>query len=623
MPLIKLQLKPGLNRENTRYQQESGWYECDKIRFRAGTPETIGGWQRFSSYTFLGVCRSLWNWITLGGANLIGVGTNLKFYIQNGGLYYDITPIRVTTTGTATFAATSGSSTLTVTDAANGCVIGDFVTFSGAVSLGGAITATVLNKEYQVVTKPTANTYTINVGVNATGADVGDGGASVVAAYQVNVGPEIQIPLTGWGAGTWGSGTWGVGTSSVNSIRLWSQSNFGEDLIFGSRGGGIYYWDASSGLTVRGVLLSSLGGASDVPTKQNIVMVSDVSRFVLAFGANEIGSATQNPMLIRWSDQEDAANWTPAATNQAGSLILSHGSEIVAAVQTRQEIVVFTDMSVYSLQYLGPPAVWGATLLADGISVIGPNAVAVASGVTYWMGVDKFYKYDGNVTTLRCDLRQYVFSDINLSQSYQAFGGINEAFNEVWWFYCSANSTVVDKYVIYNYLEDIWYYGTMERSAWIGADVSDYPVAATYDYNLVNHEVGVDNVQTATPEPLNAYIETAEWDVGDGDYFTFIRRVLPDVTFRASTGALTPQLTLTIKPMKNSGSGFNNPLSEGGSSNAPVIRIAQAPIEEFTGQVFIRVRGRQFILRYESDQLGTAWQAGATRVDVKQDGRRG
>jgi hypothetical protein len=577
----------------------------------------------FSVSTFLGVCRSLWNWVTLGGANLIGVGTNLKFYIQNGGLYYDITPIRATTTGTATFAATNGSAVLTVTDAANGCVIGDFVTFSSAVSLGGNITATVLNKEYQVVTKPTANTYTINVGVNATGADVGDGGASVVAAYQVNVGPEIQIPLTGWGAGTWGSGTWGVGTSSVNSIRLWSQSNFGEDLIFGSRGGGIYYWDASSGLTVRGVLLSSLGGASDVPTKQNIVMVSDVSRFVLAFGANEIGSATQNPMLIRWSDQEDAANWTPAATNQAGSLILSHGSEIVAAVQTRQEIVVFTDMSVYSLQYLGPPAVWGATLLADGISVIGPNAVAVASGVTYWMGVDKFYKYDGNVTTLRCDLRQYVFSDINLSQSYQAFGGINEAFNEVWWFYCSANSTVVDKYVIYNYLEDIWYYGTMERSAWIGADVSDYPVAATYDYNLVNHEVGVDNVQTATPEPLNAYIETAEWDVGDGDYFTFIRRVLPDVTFRASTGALTPQLTLTIKPMKNSGSGFNNPLSEGGSSNAPVIRIAQAPIEEFTGQVFIRVRGRQFILRYESDQLGTAWQAGATRVDVKQDGRRG
>lgn len=623
MPLIKLQLKPGVNRENTRYQQETGWYECDKIRFRAGTPETIGGWQQVSANTFLGICRSLWNWVILGGANLIGVGTNLKFYIQNGGLYYDITPIRTTTTGTATFAATNGSPVLTVTDAANGCVIGDFVTFSGAVSLGGAITATVLNQEYQVVTKPTANTYTINVGVNANPSDIGNGGASVVAAYQINVGPEIQIPLTGWGAGTWGSGAWGIGTSSASSIRLWSQSNFGEDLVYAPRGGQIYYWDAGFGLSGRGVLLSSLPGASDVPTIQNLIMVSDVSRFVLAFGANDVGSATQNPMLIRWSDQEDATNWTQSATNQAGGLILSHGSEIVAAVQTRQEIVVFTDMSVYSLQYLGAPIVWGATLLADGISIIGPNAVSVASGITFWMGVDKFYKYDGNVTTLRCDLRQHIFSDINQAQAYQAFSGINEAFNEVWWFYCSADSTVVDKYVIYNYMEDIWYYGTMGRTAWIGADVSDYPVAATYSHNLVNHEVGVNDVETATPEPINAYIETAEWDVGDGDSFTFIRRVLPDVTFRASASSPAPQLTMTIKPMKNSGSGFNSPLSEGGDSSAPVVRIAQAPIEEFTGQVFIRVRGRQFILRYESDQLGTAWQAGATRVDVKQDGRRG
>jgi hypothetical protein len=623
MPLIKLQLKPGVNRENTRYQQETGWYECDKIRFRAGTPETIGGWQRISASTFLGVCRALWNWITLGGANYIAVGTNLKYYIQSGGLYYDITPIRSTTTGTATFAATNGSPILTVTDAANGCVIGDFVTFSGAVSLGGAITATVLNQEYQVVTKPTANTYTISVGVNATGADVGNGGASVVAAYQISVGPEYQVPLVGWGAGGWGAGTWGVGTSSLSAIRLWSQGNFGEDLIFGPRGGPIYYWDVSTGLSARGVLLSSLVGATDVPDVQNILMVSDVSRFVLAFGASDIGSATQNPMLIRWSNQEDSINWTPAPTNQAGSLILSHGSEIVAAAQTRQEIVVFTDSSIYSLQYLGPTIVWGASLLADGISIIGPNAVSVASGITFWMGLDKFYKYDGTVATLRCDLRQYVFSDINLSQAYQAFSGVNEAFNEVWWFYCSSDSTVVDKYVIYNYLEDIWYYGTLGRTAWIAADVSDSPVAATYDYNLVSHEVGVDNAQTATATAINAYIETAEWDVGDGDSFTFIRRVLPDVTFRASTGALTPQLTMTIKPMKNSGSGFNDPLSVGGDAFAPVVRIAQAPIEEFTGQVFIRVRGRQFILRYESDQLGTAWQAGATRVDVKPDGRRG
>tara|TARA_R110000822_G_scaffold2075_1_gene9871 strand:+ start:431 stop:2299 length:1869 start_codon:yes stop_codon:yes gene_type:complete len=621
--LTKLQLKPGVNRENTSYQQETGWYECDKIRFRAGTPETIGGWQQISNDTYLGVCRSMWNWVTLGGANIISVGTNLKYYLQNGGAYYDITPIRSTTTGTATFAATNGSSILTVTDVANGVLIGDFVTFSDAVSLGGNITALVLNQEYQVIGSATLDAYTIDVGVVADASDTGDGGAAVVAEYQVNVGPAVQIPLVGWGAGTWGTGAWGVGTSSPNSLRIWTQNNFGEDLIFGPRGGGMYYWTASSGITARGVPLQSLAGASDVPTKQNIILVSDVSRFAVAFGANEIGSATQDPMLIRWSDQEDASNWTPSALNQAGGLRLSHGSEIITAIQTRQEILVFTDMSVYSMQYLGPPAVWGATLLADGISIIGPNSVAVAAGVTYWMGVDKFYKYDGNVTTVVCDLRQHVFGNINLAQGYQAFGGINEAFNEVWWFYCSANSTVVDKYVIYNYVENIWYYGTMQRSAWIGADVSDFPVAATYSNNLVNHEVGVDNNETSTSLPLNAYIETAEWDVGDGDSFTFIRRVLPDVTFRSSTGDLAPQLTMTIKPMKNSGSGYNNPLSNGGNPSAGVIRIAQAPIEEFTGQVFIRVRGRQFVLRYESDQLGTAWQTGATRIDFQKDGRRG
>ena len=621
--LTKLQLRPGVNRENTRYQQESGWYECDKVRFRAGTPESIGGWERISADTYLGVCRSMWNWVTLGGTNIVSVGTNLKYYLQNGGKYYDITPIRETTApGAVTFAATNGSPILTVTDMANGVVIGDFVTFSGAVSLGGAITAAVLNQEYQVVSTPTANSYTINVGVNANTSDIGNGGASVVAAYQINVGPEIQIPLTGWSAGSWGIGAWGIGSGSVNSLRMWTQNNFGEDLIFGPRGGAIYYWDAGSGLTARGVALSSLPGASDVPTKQNIVLVSDVSRFVIAFGANDIGSATQNPMLIRWSDQEDATNWTPSPTNQAGGLSLSHGSRIVAALQTRQEIVVFTDMSVYSMQYLGPPAIWGATLLADGISIIGPNAPIVAAGVTYWMGLDKFYKYDGNITTLRCDLRQHVFSNINLLQAYQSFGGVNEAFNEVWWFYCSKNSNVIDQYVVYNYLEDIWYYGTLGRTAWIAADVSDYPLAATYSNNLVQHEVGVDDKETATPLPINSYIETAEWDVGDGDSFTFIRRVLPDVTFRNSTNGSNPQLTLTIKPMRNSGSGYNSPQSEGGSSSAGVIRTATAPIEEFTGQVFIRVRGRQFVLRYEANQLGTAWQAGATRVDLKKDGRR-
>jgi hypothetical protein len=621
--LTKLKLKSGVNKENTQYNSEGGWYNSDKIRFRQGTPEVIGGWQRISSNTFLGVCRALWSWSTLGGAKYVGVGTNLKYYIERGGEYFDITPVGDVTTGTATFAATTGSSILTVTDDAHGAVVGDYVTFSGAVSLGGVITATVLNSNYQIVSVIDVDNYTIDVGVNANSSDTGDGGASVDAAYQINVGPPTQVPMVGWGAGAWSSGTWSVGSPGISALRLWSAYNFGEDLLFGPRGGSLYLWDSSAGLANPGVEVASLVGASDVPTKQNIIMVSDVSRFVIVFGANELGGAQQDPMLIRWSDQEDYLNWTPAPTNQAGGLRLSHGSEIIAAAQTRQEIVVFTDMSVYGLQYLGPPAVWGATLLADGTSCIGPNAVVVASGVTYWMGVDKFYKYDGNVTTLRCDLKEHVFSDINLSQKYQCFAGANEAYNEAWWFYCSANSTVIDKYVIYNYLEDIWYYGTMGRTAWLDADIRNTPIAATYSNNIVQHEVGVNDQELAETRPISAYIESAEWDIEDGDSFVFIRRVLPDVTFRGSTAGTTPKMTLTLKPLRNSGSGFNTPLSVGGDAAADVNRIATVPIEEFTGQVFIRVRGRQFVLRLESDQIGTTWQAGGTRVDYKLDGKRG
>jgi hypothetical protein len=622
MALTKLVLKPGVNRENTRYMSESGWYVCDKIRFRQGTPESIGGWVRISSATYQGVCRALWNWITLQGANLMAVGTNLKYYIENGGLYYDITPIRKTTTGTATFAATNGSSVLTVTDATHGLVVGDFVTYTLAVSLGGAITATVLNQEYQIVSVPTANTYTIDVTTLANASDTGNGGGATVAKYQINVGPEIQIPLVGWGAGSWGSGTWGVGGTSGVSLRLWSENNFGEDLIFGPRGGAMYYWVASTGLTVRGVALTSRGGASNVPTVQNYILVSDVSRFVFAFGCNELGSAIQDPLLIRWSDQESAVDWTPAPTNQAGSLRLSHGSAIQTALQVRQEVLVFTDKAVYSMQYVGAPIVWGAQLLADNVSCIGPNAVTVGSGVSYWMGVDKFYKYDGTVQTLKCDLWQYVFSDINLLQSFQVFASTNEAFNEIWWFYCSKNSTTVDKYVVFNYLENIWYYGTMARTAWIDRGTRNNPVAATYSYNLVNHEVGVDNAESVTPVAINSYIESAEWDPEDGHKFSFIYRMLPDITFRSSTNGSNPQVTMTIVPMKNSGSGFNSPQSVGGSSDATVVRTAIVPIEEFTGQVFIRVRGRQFIFKVEANQLGTGWQLGRPRVDIRPDGLR-
>ncbi len=642
MPLKKILFRPGVNRENTRYASEAlgsvnsgtnvagGWYESEKVRFRSGTPEKIGGWVRISDETYEGVCRSLWNWVTLTGANLVGVGTNLKFYTESGGSYNDITPLRVVPAPTINnnpFALTA-STTVTVTDTAHGCVTGDFVTFSGATTIGGGgtnVTAAVLNQEFQV-TVINANSYTITISVtpNATAiAGSPGGGASVVAAYQLNVGPEYAVPLTGWGAGAWGAGLWGTGGSSTSSLRLWSQSNFGEDLIFAPRGGGLYYWDQTNGLNTRGVLVSSIMGAdADVPSVVLSTFVSDASRFVFAFGCDDYSSSTLNPLLIRWSDQEDFLVWTPAPTNQAGSLQLSHGSEIVTAIQARQEIVVFTDSALYSLQYVGPPVVWASQLLGDNVSIIGPNAVCLASGVVYWMGVDKFYKYDGRVQTLRCDLRQYIFSDIDLTQAAQIFAGTNEGFNEAWWFYCSAGSNTVDKYVIYNYLEDIWYYGTMARSAWLDSGLRNYPLGATYINNLVNHELGVDDNSTATTTAIPALISSSEFDIDDGHNFGFIWRVLPDLTFRGSTSG-TPQCTMTLIPFENSGSGATDPRSTAGTSNASIQRIATAPIEEFTGQVYIRVRGRQLIFQMESTQVGTTWQLGAPRIDIKTDGRRG
>jgi hypothetical protein len=626
MPLKKLTLRPGVNKENTRYTSENGWYECDKVRFRQGTPEKIGGWAKISASTFQGICRSLSNWITLANINLLGVGTNLKFYIEQGGMYNDITPLRTTVTINNNPFALTASTTVTVTDTAHGCTTGDFVTFSGAVDIGGVgtnVTASVLNREFQV-TVVDANTYTIQISVvpNATAiAGSPGGGAAVVAAYQIPVGPAVAIPLSGWGAGTWGSGSWGLTSTSGSALRLWSQSNFGEDLIFGPRGGNLYYWDASAGVSTRAVALSSLAGANGVPTVQNFIAVSDISRFVFAFACNEIGSSVQDPLLIRWSDQESATDWTPAATNQAGSLRLSFGSEIVAAIQTRQEIVVFTDSALYSLQYLGAPEVWGAQLLGDNISIESQNAVAIGSGVVYWMGVDKFYKYDGRVNTLKCDLRRHVFGDINQDQGSQIFAGTSEGFNEVWWFYCSAGSTTINRYVVYNYLEEIWYYGTMERTAWLDSGLLDFPIAATYHKNIVLHENGVDDNVTGTPLAINAYIESAEFDIEDGQNFGFIWRMLPDVTFTGSTIS-NPSLNMTLIPMKGSGSGFNTPQSLGGSSSAAVTRTATVPIEQFTNIVYIRVRGRQLIMKAESTGLGVTWQLGSPRIDVRPDGRR-
>jgi hypothetical protein len=702
MPLKKILLKPGVNRENTRYTNESGWYDCDMIRFRQGTPEKIGGWLRISPNYFLGVCRSLWNWITLGALTLIGVGTNLKFYIEAGGAYNDITPWRLVKTLAANpFSTQINSTTVTVTDSAGGFFAGDFVTFANSTAVAGL----TLNGEYQIKTVPTVSTYTITAASQASATTTG-GGSSVKAYYQINVGSAITVPLSGWGAGPWGYGTWGFGGGTTSPLRLWSQNNFGEDLVFGYRGGAMYYWNATIGvksstmnvtiatpavvtlqvalsngdavwfettgelptgltpgtvyyvinvsgvtcnlsatyggaaintsgsqsgahkLSSRGIPLTSLGGASDTPIIQNLSLISDTSRFIFTFGSNDYASITQDPMLVRWSDQESLTQWTPAATNQAGSLRLSHGSEIVAAIQSRQEILTWTDSSLYSFQYVGAPVVWSSQLVGDNISIAGQNAVAYSNGVSYWMGVDKFYKYDGRTQTLNCDLRQYVFSDINLAQKGQVYASTNEGFNEIWWFYCSAASDTIDRYVCFNYLENAgagcWYYGAMTRTAWLDSGLRDYPIAATYDGtqgNLVNHEYGNDDGITGTLLPIESYITSAEFDIDDGHNFAFIWRVLPDMNFTGSSAA-SPQATMYLLPMQNSGSGYNVPPSVAGTNNAAITRTAVLPIEAFTGQINTRVRGRQLAMKVESTALGVQWQLGAPRLDIRPDGRR-
>jgi len=618
MALKKLSLKAGINRENTRYTSEGGWYECDKIRFRQGTPEKIGGWRRISTNTFEGVCRSIWNWVTLGSQNLVGVGTNLKFYIENGGAYYDITPLRKPASNlTNPFAVTQGSTTVVVTDTSGGYLAEDYVTFSNASAVGGL----TLDGEFQIVELLTTTTYTITA--PTAGQSSATGGGTVSAAYQINVGPAFAIPLVGWGASSWGSGQWGTGSESTEDLRQWSQANFGEDLIFGPRGGTLYFWDANAvgGLNSRGVELSSVAGASNVPTIHNLTLVSDISRFVFCFGSNELGGTTLNPMLVRWSDQEDATNWTPSASNQAGDLILSNGTEIVAAKQARQEVLVWTDSALYSLQYVGAPAVWTAQLVGENISIASQNAVAYANGIAYWMGRDKFYMYDGRTQPLRCDLRKFIFNDFNALQYPQVFAGTVESYHEVWWFYCSADSTVADKYVVYNYLDDIWYYGNMSRSAWLDSGLRGNPLAATYSNNLVDHEEGVDDEETANITAIAAHVESAQFDLDDGHQFMFIWRVMPDISFDGSTSN-SPSVSMSLLPLANSGSGYNNPLSEGGSNSAAVTRTAITPVEKFTGEVFTRVRGRQMAIKIESSETGVTWQLGSPRIDMRPDGRR-
>lgn len=838
MPLQKLQFRPGVNREGTTLANEGGWYDCDKVRFRSGYPEKIGGWTRLSTATFIGTCRSLWNWITLKFFNLMGVGTERKFYIEYGGAYYDITPIRQFATLTNPFTTTNGSNIVVVTDANHGAISGDYVTFSGASTVGGLN----LNAEY-VITYVDTNTYTITAASNASSSTTG--GGTVTAAYQLNNGTVTGTAQVGWGAGLWGgvitgapltqlnmvggtvnttltsaiptasstatinvvdttgfaaSGTivigseiitysgktgtsftgitrganpgnfypigqpvaansvtitvddttnfspagtiligtelisytgktgttftgctrgaqgttaaahadnsliqeatayygWGQSASTTTStqLRLWSQSNFGQDLLFNPRGGGLYYWAPGFSNTpdvgTRGVLVGSfsgtadinstttltvtavtsgtisvgmtvagagipagtvikqfltgtgglgnyemdfaatatttgiaLTGTSDVPVIMNEVLVADASRIVLAFGANDYGDTTLDPMLIRWSAQESYTNWTPSATNQAGSYRLSHGSIIVGALQTRQEILVWTDAAIYSMQYLGPPYVWGFTLLTDNISIVSPNAMATASGVTFWMGTDKFYSYSGRVETLPCAVRTYVYQNINRSQFSQCFASTNEGFSEVWWFYCSADSNVIDRYVIFNYLDRVWYYGELGRSAWIDSPLREYPMATGLDNRLYYHELGNDNGETNPPSPITAYIQSSDFDIGDGHNYGFVWRMLPDITFDGSTtpSPLLPTVTMTMRPRQNPGSGYGVALSPSVTSAQSYAGQSTYTVQQFTEIIYSRVRGRQMAFKIESNSLGTQWQLGVPRIDVRPDGR--
>jgi hypothetical protein len=617
MALQKLQFKPGIVRDTTDYTNEGGWFDCDKVRFRMGLPETIGGWAKFTSSTMLGTCRSLHVWSTLTGTNYVGAGTSKKFYVIEGDVPYDITPIRLTTTGTATFTATDGSSTLSITDVAHGAYLGDFVIYSNATTLGGNITALVLNQEYEITNVVDDDTYEINVVVLADASDIGDGGAATVAAYQINIGLDTVVLGSGWSAGFWGRGTWSsaadVSVPGAN-LRLWSQDNFGENLVFNVRGGGIYYWTVSSGVTSRGVNITSLTNQS-APVIANQVLVSERDRHVVAFGCDpESNPGVQDPLIIRFSSQESVTDWKTRADNTAGELRIGTGSYIVGAVQTKQQVVVFTDIAMYTMQYIGPPYTFGLTEVSSNISIAGQNAAISTGDSVYWMGTGQFYMYNGTVTQMPCSVKEYVFSDINIYQLAKVAAASNAAFAEIWWFYPSAGSEVNDKYVVFNYESNIWYYGTMSRTAWHDNAFAGLPIAAAQDGYLYYQESGLNDGSGDIPVPLNAYIESSVVDIGEGDQFMFASRIIPDITFRNST--TEPTATFTIKARNYPGGNYF------GTSNNSVVSTATVPVQLFTEQSFIRVRGRSVALRVESNQVNTAWRLGSPRLDVRPDGRR-
>jgi len=734
MPLQKVQFRPGINREGTDYSNEGGWYACDKVRFRSGFPEKIGGWIRLSNDTFLGICRILWNWVTLDGSNLLGVGTNLKYYIEEGGAYNDITPIRTTFTAASTpntvncISTTNGSNVITLTIPNYGGVTNDFVTITGANAIG-TITAADINQEHQIAYKSTTQ-FTIVVANTANTTVAAGGGNTINVAFQVNTGLDTFVVGNGWGAGTWptyiqtsltnpftctspsttvtvtqtahglsngnsvyfnsisgnvcgqastpfikafsitvvnanaytfstviGGNTYTTsnngptgGTVLVSTpvapvrgwgaaadvgigqqLRLWTNDNFGEDLLIAPRGGSIYYWDATLGISERAVLLNTVSTNEGfqgqfVPNKTNQIIGSSIQRFAIAFGSNpyDPGNADTmfDPLLVRWSDQENPFDWVPSATNQSGEYRLNIGSFIMCAESTRQEILVWSDAAIYSMQYLGPPYVWGFQLLQDNISVMGPNATITINNVTYWMGVDKFFSYTGRVETLPCSLWKYVFEDINKDQAFQVFAGSNEAYSEVWWFYCSQNSNQIDKYIIYNYLERVWSYGTMDRTAWLDSPLRQYPMAAYPEGNkILFHEANVDDVSGLSPVPIEAYIQSSDFDIGDGHNFGFVWRILPDITFNGSN-VNEPKVTMTVRPRRNSGAPYGLADSPDVQSDQNYTGQRNYDVQLFDGQVYTRLRGRQMAFRITSTDLGVAWQLGSPRIDIRNDGRR-
>ena len=628
MPLEKFTLRPGINKEGTDYSNEGGWFDANLIRFRKNYPEKIGGWAKNTLNTFQSTCRALHAWVDLQLTPYLGVGTTWKYYVKQGDNYNDITPIRLTTSaGDVTFAATNGSSTITVTDSSHGAVANDFVTFSGAATLGGLITADVLNQEYQIATVTSVNVYTIEAKdtdgdtVTANSSDSGNGGGSVVGAYQINVGLDVYVEGSGWGAGTWSAGTFGSvsAISSSNQLRNWSHDNFGEDLVMNVRGGGIYYWDESSGATVRAVAFSDLAGANQAPTKALQILVSDIDRHIICFGADPINTSNQrtsasDPLFICWSDQENATQWEPLPDNTAGSFRLSAGSQIIGAIRARQETLVWTDTSLYSMSFIGQPFTFGVNLVNEGIGLIAPNAAINSPAGVFWMDKTGFYTYNGQVRELPCSVQNYVLSDINIGQAYQTFATLNKEFDEVGWFYCSSSSTAIDKYVTYNYTENVWSIGQLNRTAWLDEGVFNSPMATYTTSNvgyLYNHETGND----ADGSPMdNVYIESSDFDLGEGTFYQMIRRIIPDIKFTGSGGS-GQIINFVIKTR-------NYPAESLSTS-------ATNTCTNSTSKIDVRVRARQAALRIESDddnnvevRLGVGFRVGATRMDLQQSGRR-